>query len=55
MRLSSLAVVVALAASMSVSACQKNFEGCDTKYGCCPGLICAYDVVSMSESLCNQN
>ncbi|KAG1743766.1 hypothetical protein EDD22DRAFT_1053349 [Suillus occidentalis] len=49
MRFSSLVVVVALAASMSVSACKKNLEGCDATHGCCPGLICAYDVTLLCD------
>ncbi|KAG2357467.1 hypothetical protein BDR07DRAFT_1420341 [Suillus spraguei] len=57
MRLSILAVVVALTASMFVSACSLAGQTCVTSNDCCINmdLFCEPNIVSMSRSLCNQD
>ncbi|KAG1894907.1 uncharacterized protein F5891DRAFT_699729 [Suillus fuscotomentosus] len=55
MRLSLPAVVVALTASILVSACSKQYDPCNWNTDCCPSYFCSYNIVSMSRPLYNQN
>ncbi|KAG2047152.1 hypothetical protein BDR06DRAFT_964238 [Suillus hirtellus] len=52
MRLSLLAVVVASAASMFVSACNEQFGLCETNLDCCDPWICWYRGDDFTTKLC---
>ncbi|KAG1896121.1 uncharacterized protein F5891DRAFT_1055220, partial [Suillus fuscotomentosus] len=57
MRLSLLAVVVALTASMFVSACKTENQICTSRLDCCDSMLCVHTQpdVSMRKSLCSQD